>query len=152
MDVNKLKGLTIGDLVSRAQALGEQLEPDNPEFADNLALSLVKGLVNGLDDMSPIVSLFGEDDAISNALFPETSEPITVTKTTTSVGGLPGDMTPEEGEMLTDTATGINPDDGETVEQDDLINDLLNSDDDTDAILARHGYDVSSSKEDPGTD
>ena len=85
MDLGKLKGLTVGDLVTRAQALAEKLAPTDPDFANDLALSLVKGLVNGNEDLSSIVSLFGSDDDISGGLFPE--EPVTVTKTTTSVGG-----------------------------------------------------------------
>lgn len=85
MDVGKLKGLSVGDLVTRAQALAEKLAPTDPDFANDLALSLVKGLVNGNEDLSSIVSLFGSDDDISGGLFPE--EPVTVTKTTTSVGG-----------------------------------------------------------------
>ena len=85
MDVGKLKGLSVGDLVTRAQALAEKLAPTDPDFANDLALSLVKGLVNGNEDLSSIVSLFGNDDDISGGLFPE--EPVTVTKTTTSVGG-----------------------------------------------------------------
>ena len=85
MDVGKLKGLSVGDLVARAQALAEKLAPTDPDFANDLALSLVKGLVNGNEDLSSIVSLFGNDDDISGGLFPE--EPVTVTKTTTSVGG-----------------------------------------------------------------
>ena len=101
MDIGKLKGLTIGDLTARAQALAEKLAPTDPDFANDLALSLVKGVISGNDDLSSIVSLFGEDADISGGLFPE--EPVTVTKTTTSVGGLPpadiGD-TPEEKAML----------------------------------------------------
>lgn len=85
MDVGKLKGLSVGDLVTRAQALAEKLAPTDPDFANDLALSLVKGLVNGNEDLGSIVSLFGSDDDISGGLFPE--EPVTVTKTTTSVGG-----------------------------------------------------------------
>ena len=122
MDVGKLKGLSVGDLVTRAQALAEKLAPTDPDFANDLALSLVKGLVNGNEDLSSIVSLFGNDDDISGGLFPE--EPVTVTKTTTSVGGnvdpdeaakaiqdaggepaasdteLAGDTTPEEDALL----------------------------------------------------
>lgn len=85
MDVGKLKGLSVGDLVTRAQALAEKLAPTDPDFANDLALSLVKGLVNGNEDLSSIVSLFGSDNDISGGLFSE--EPVTVTKTTTSVGG-----------------------------------------------------------------
>lgn len=122
MDASKLKSLSVGDLVTRAQALAEKLAPTDPDFANDLALSLVKGLVNGNEDLSSIVSLFGNDDDISGGLFPE--EPVTVTKTTTSVGGnidpdeaakaiqdaggepaasdteLAGETTPEEDAML----------------------------------------------------
>lgn len=101
MDVGKLKGLSVGDLVTRAQALAEKLAPTDPDFANDLALSLVKGLVNGNEDLSSIVSLFGNDDDISGGLFPE--EPVTVTKTTTSVGG---DVDPEEAAQAIQDAGG----------------------------------------------
>ena len=108
MDVGKLKGLSVGDLVTRAQALAEKLAPTDPDFANDLALSLVKGLVNGNEDLSSIVSLFGSDDDISGGLFPE--EPVTVTKTTTSVGG---DIDPEEAAKAIENAGG-NPEASDT--------------------------------------
>ena len=101
MDLGKLKGLTVGDLVARAQALGEKLAPTDPDFANDLALSLVKGLASGNEDLSNIVSLFGSDDDISGGLFPE--EPVTVTKTTTSVGG---NVDPEEAAQAIENAGG----------------------------------------------
>ena len=101
MDIGKLKGLSVGDLVTRAQALAEKLAPTDPDFANDLALSLVKGLVNGNEDLSSIVSLFGNDDDISGGLFPE--EPITVTKTTTSVGG---NVDPDEAAKAIQNAGG----------------------------------------------
>ena len=52
MDIGKLKGLTIGDLTARAQALAEKLAPTDPDFANDLALSLVKGVISGNDDLS----------------------------------------------------------------------------------------------------
>lgn len=108
MDVGKLKGLSVGDLVTRAQALAEKLAPTDPDFANDLALSLVKGLVNGNEDLSSIVSLFGNDDDISGGLFPE--EPVTVTKTTTSVGG---NVDPEEAAKAIENAGG-NPEASDT--------------------------------------
>lgn len=108
MDVGKLKGLSVGDLVTRAQALAEKLAPTDPDFANDLALSLVKGLVNGNEDLSSIVSLFGSDDDISGGLFPE--EPVTVTKTTTSVGG---DIDPEEAAKAIENVGG-NPEASDT--------------------------------------
>lgn len=108
MDVGKLKGLSVGDLVTRAQALAEKLAPTDPDFANDLALSLVKGLVNGNEDLSSIVSLFGSDDDISGGLFPE--EPVTVTKTITSVGG---DIGPEEAAKAIENAGG-NPEASDT--------------------------------------
>ena len=124
MDVGKLKGLTIGDLVARAQALGEKLEPDNPDFADNLALSLVKSVVHGTEDLGPIIDLFGSDDDISRGLFPD--DAVSVTETSVSLPkdteinreGIAGDMTPEEEQML-DQA--INP------EEDDVFAQILNA-------------------------
>ena len=124
MDVGKLKGLTIGDLVARAQALGEKLEPDNPDFADNLALSLVKSVVHGTEDLGPIIDLFGSDDDISGGLFPD--DAVSVTETSVSLpkdteinrDGIAGDMTPEEEQML-DQA--INP------EEDDVFAQILNA-------------------------
>lgn len=108
MDVGKLKGLSVGDLVTRAQALAEKLAPTDPDFANDLALSLVKGLVNGNEDLSSIVSLFGSDDDISGGLFPE--EPVTVTKTTTSVGG---NIDPDEAAKAIENAGG-NPEASDT--------------------------------------
>lgn len=131
MDIGKLKGLSIGDLTERAQALAEKLAPTDPDFASDLALSLVKGVLSGNEDLSGIVGLFGEDADISGGLFPE--EPVTVTKTTTSVGGLPpedlGD-TPEEKSMVDDA--------------EQLMNEILNAKDDAevDAILAKNGLDT----------
>jgi len=85
MDASKLKGLTIGDFVTRAHEIAEKLAPTDPEFANDLAMSLIKGLVNGDEDLSSMISWANAEDDISNGLFPE--EPVTVTKTTTSVGG-----------------------------------------------------------------
>lgn len=150
MDANKLRGLSIGDFITRAQTLGEKLEPDNPDFVDSFVKAIVGAAVNGDQDvLNTIAGYFGNDDDISSALFPETSEPITVTKTTTSVGGLPGDMTPEEDEMLADAAKGINPDKDADLDADpgitSLMDEIINSDEDTDSILAKHGFDVASS-------
>ena len=131
MDIGKLKGLSIGDLTTRAQSLAERLAPTDPDFASDLALALVKGVMSGNEDLSDIVGLFGEDTDISGGLFPE--EPVTVTKTTTSVGGLPpadlGD-TPEEQAMIDNS--------------EQLMNDILNAKDDSeiDAILAKNGLDT----------
>ena len=129
MDIGKLKGLTIGDLTARAQALAEKLAPTDPDFANDLALSLVKGVISGNEDLSSIVSLFGEDADISGGLFPE--EPVTVTKTTTSVGGLPpadiGD-TPEEKAMLDN--------EGDSDKLFDLFTNPDTSDADIDKVLA----------------
>lgn len=105
MDINKFKGLTIGQLAERAQALADKLEPTNPDFANDLALSLLKGIISGNEDLTDIISLFGSDEDISNGLFPVDTEPVTVTKTTTSVGGIsPEDLTgtPEEQSQLDD--------------------------------------------------
>lgn len=131
MDIGKLKGLSIGDLTERAQALAEKLAPTDPDFASDLALSLVKGVLSGNEDLSGIVGLFGEDADISGGLFPE--EPVTVTKTTTSVGGLPPEdlgNTPEEKSMVDDA--------------EQLMNEILNAKDDAevDAILAKNGIDT----------
>ena len=131
MDIGKLKGLSIGDLTARAQSLAEKLAPTDPDFASDLALALVKGVMSGNEDLSDIVGWFGEDADISGGLFPE--EPVTVTKTTTSVGGLPpadlGD-TPEEQAMIDNS--------------EQLMNDILNAKDDSeiDAILAKNGLDT----------
>ena len=131
MDIGKLKGLSIGDLTARAQSLAEKLAPTDPDFASDLALALVKGVMSGKEDLSDIVGWFGEDADISGGLFPE--EPVTVTKTTTSVGGLPpadlGD-TPEEQAMIDNS--------------EQLMNDILNAKDDSeiDAILAKNGLDT----------
>ena len=131
MDIEKLKGLSIGDLTARAQSLAEKLAPTDPDFASDLALALVKGVMSGNEDLSDIVGWFGKDADISGGLFPE--EPVTVTKTTTSVGGLPpadlGD-TPEEQAMIDNS--------------EQLMNDILNAKDDSeiDAILAKNGLDT----------
>lgn len=130
MDVGKLKGLTIGDLVARAQALGEKMEPDNPDFADNLALSLVKSIVHGTEDLSPIIGLFGDDSEISSALFPEDNT-VSVTETSVSLPKdtkLTGETTPEEEQMLDEA---VNP------EEDDVFAKLLsaNTDEEIQAAL-----------------
>lgn len=141
MDIGKLKGLSIGDLTARAQALAEKLAPTDPDFASDLALALVKGVMSSNDDLSGIVGLFGEDADISGGLFPE--EPVTVTKTTTSVGGLPsadlGD-TPEEQAMVDNS--------------EQLMNDILNAKDDSeiDAILAKNGLDTGNRPNQPPAD
>ena len=138
MDIGKLKGLSIGDLTARAQSLAEKLAPTDPDFASDLALALVKGVMSGNEDLSGIVGLFGEDADISGRLFPE--EPVTVTKTTTSVGGLPpadlGD-TPEEQAMIDNS--------------EQLMNDILNAKDDSeiDAILAKNGLDTGNKPNQP---
>ena len=119
MDVGKLKGLTIGDLVARAQALGEKLEPDNPDFADNLALSLVKSVVHGTKDLGPIIDLFGSDDDISGGLFPD--DAVSVTETSVSLPKdteLSGETSPEEEQMLDET---VNP------KEDDVFAQILNA-------------------------
>ena len=141
MNIGKLKGLSIGDLTARAQSLAEKLAPTDPDFASDLALALVKGVMSGNEDLSDIVGLFGEDADISGGLFPE--EPVTVTKTTTSVGGLPpADLggTPEEQVMI------------DNAEQ--LMNDILNAKDDSeiDAILAKNGLDTGNEPNQPPAD
>ena len=141
MDIGKLKGLSIGDLTARAQSLAEKLVPTDPDFASDLALALVKGVMSGNEDLSGIVGLFGEDADISGGLFPE--EPVTVTKTTTSVGGLPpADLggTPEEQAMIDNS--------------EQLMNDILNAKDDSeiDAILAKNGLDTGNEPNQPPTD
>ena len=141
MDIGKLKGLSIGDLTARAQSLAEKLAPTDPDFASDLALALVKGVMSGNEDLSGIVGLFGEDADISGGLFPE--EPITVTKTTTSVGGLPpADLggTPEEQAMIDNS--------------EQLMNDILNAKDDSeiDAILAKNGLDTGNEPNQPPAD
>ena len=141
MDIGKLKSLSIGDLTARAQSLAEKLAPTDPDFASDLALALVKGVMSGNEDLSDIVSWFGEDADISGGLFPE--EPVTVTKTTTSVGGLPpadpGD-TPEEQAMIDNS--------------EQLMNDILNAKDDPeiDAILAKNGLDTGNEPNQPPAD
>ena len=141
MDIGKLKGLSIGDLTARAQSLAEKLAPTDPDFASDLALALVKGVMSGNEDLSGIVGLFGEDADISGGLFPE--EPVTVTKTTASVGGLPpADLggTPEEQVMIDNS--------------EQLMNDILNAKDDSeiDAILAKNGLDTGNEPNQPPTD
>ena len=141
MDIGKLKGLSIGDLTARAQSLAEKLAPTDPDFASDLALALVKGVMSGNEDLSGIVGLFGEDADISGGLFPE--EPVTVTKTTTSVGGLPpADLggTPEEQVMIDNS--------------EQLMNDILNAKDDSeiDVILAKNGLDTGNEPNQPPTD
>ena len=141
MDIGKLKGLSIGDLTARAQSLAEKLAPTDPDFASDLALALVKGVMSGNEDLSGIVGLFGEDADISGGLFPE--EPVTVTKTTTSVGGLPpADLggTPEEQAMIDNS--------------EQLMNDILNAKDDSeiDAILAKNGLDTGNEPNQPPAD
>lgn len=134
MDLGKLKGLTVGDLVTRAQALAEKLAPTDPDFANDLALSLVKGLVNGNEDLSSIVSLFGSDDDISGGLFPE--EPVTVTKTTTSVGG---NVDPDEAAKAIQDAGGepaASEEDDASAYMDALMN---GSDEDIQAAAAKLG-------------
>ena len=141
MDIGKLKGLSIGDFTARAQSLAEKLAPTDPDFASDLALALVKGVMSGNEDLSGIVGLFGEDADISGGLFPE--EPVTVTKTTTSVGGLPpADLggTPEEQAMIDNS--------------EQLMNDILNAKDDSeiDAILAKNGLDTGNEPNQPPAD
>ena len=141
MDIGKLKGLSIGDLAARAQSLAEKLAPTDSDYASDLALALVKGVMSGNEDLSDIVGWFGEDADISGGLFPE--EPVTVTKTTTSVGGLPpadlGD-TPEEQAMIDNS--------------EQLMNDILNAKDDSeiDAILAKNGLDTGNEPNQPPAD
>ena len=141
MDIGKLKGLSIGDFTARAQSLAEKLAPTDPDFASDLALALVKGVMSGNEDLSDIVGWFGEDADISGGFFPE--EPVTVTKTTTSVGGLPpadlGD-TPEEQAMIDNS--------------EQLMNDILNAKDDSeiDAILVKNGLDTGNEPNQPPAD
>ena len=141
MDIGKLKGLSIGDLTARAQSLAEKLAPTDSDFASDLALALVKGVMSGNEDLSDIVGWFGEDADISGGLFPE--KPVTVTKTTTSVGGLPpadlGD-TPEERAMIDNS--------------EQLMNDILNAKDDSeiDAILVKNGLDTGNEPNQPPAD
>ena len=141
MDIGKLKGLSIGDLTARAQSLAEKLAPTDSDYASDLALALVKGVMSGNEDLSDIVGWFGEDADISGGLFPE--EPVTVTKTTTSVGGLPpadlGD-TPEEQAMIDNS--------------EQLMNDILNAKDNSeiDAILAKNGLDTGNEPNQPPAD
>lgn len=152
MDVGKLKSLSVGDLVARAQALAEKLAPTDPDFANDLALSLVKGLVNGNEDLSSIVSLFGSDDDISGGLFPE--EPVTVTKTTTSVGG---NIDPDEAAKAIQNAGGepaasdTELAGGTTPEEDDAsayMEALMNgSDEDIQAAAAKLGIEPELSTE-----
>ena len=97
--------------------------------------------MSGNEDLSDIVGWLGEDADISGGLFPE--EPVTVTKTTTSVGGLPpadlGD-TPEEQAMIDNS--------------EQLMNDILNAKDDSeiDAILAKNGLDTGNEPNQPPAD
>ena len=123
MDIDKLKGLTIGDLVTRAQALGERLEPDNPDFADSLALSLVKSIVHGFkeDDLRQVTDLFGNYDDIAGGLFPDDDNTVSVTETSVSLPKsteLAGETTPEEDSMLDET---VNP------KEDDILSQILNA-------------------------
>ena len=141
MDIGKLKSLSIGDLTARAQSLAEKLAPTDSDFASDLALALVKGVMSGNEDLSDIVGWFGEDADISGGLFPE--EPVTVTKTTTSVGGLPpADLggTPEKQAMIDNS--------------EQLMNDILNAKDDPeiDAILAKNGLDTGNESNQPPAD
>ena len=138
MDIGKLKGLSIGDLTARAQSLAEKLAPTDSGFASDLALALVNGVMSGNEDLSDIVGLFGEDADISGGLFPE--EPVTVTKTTTSVGGLPPANlggTPEKQVMIDNS--------------EQLMNDILNAKDnpEIDAILAKNGLDTGNEPNQP---
>lgn len=124
MDADKLRGITVGSLITKAQDLAEQMAPDEPDYAEELALALVKSLI-GDGDLNQTVGLFGDDKAISDGLF-GAEEPVTVTQTTTSVGGLPEGDTPEE-----------------SPEEQELMNRIQNatSEEELDQILAENGYD-----------
>lgn len=124
MDADKLRGITVGSLITKAQELAEQMAPDEPDYAEELALALVKSLI-GDGDLNQTVGLFGDDKAISDGLF-GAEEPVTVTQTTTSVGGLPEGDTPEE-----------------SPEEQELMNRIQNatSEEELDQILAENGYD-----------
>lgn len=124
MDADKLRGITVGSLITKAQDLAEQMAPDEPDYAEELALALVKSLI-GDGDLNQTVGYFGDDKAISDGLF-GAEEPVTVTQTTTSVGGLPEGDTPEE-----------------SPEEQELMNRIQNatSEEELDQILAENGYD-----------
>jgi hypothetical protein len=141
MDIDKLKGLSIGDYVERANQLAELFGKDDPEYAESLALALLKNLFH--PEMKDIVQLFGNDDDISNGFFPSdtsadtstetdtsTEEPVTVTKTTTSVGGLP----PDFGATSEEAAAGA------VDENPSLIEEILQTpDDQLESFLAEKG-------------
>ena len=93
-----------------AKELASKFSPDDPTFAKDLMAILINA---AFGDEIDFKSLFGEDGAseITKAFGLGDNEPLTVTKTTTSVGGLPGDMgaAPEEAEAIANNMLGEEP-------------------------------------------
>lgn len=130
-----------------AKELADKFSPDDPTFAKDLLGILINAAYGDEIDFS---TLFGKDgaDEITKA-FGLGDDPVTVTKTTTSVGGLPADMgdTPEEAEAIANNMLGEKPIDlKETDERTNFADALASaeSDEEVRELCAKYGINLDS--------
>lgn len=128
-----------------AKELADKFSPDDPTFAKDLLGILINAAYGDEIDFS---TLFGKDgaDEITKA-FGLGDDPVTVTKTTTSVGGLPGDIgaTPEEAEAIANNMLGEKPIDlKETDERTNFADALVSaeSDEAVRELCAKYGINI----------
>ena len=129
-----------------AKELADKYSPDDPTFAKDLLGILINAAYGdkidfdnlfGADGAADIVKTFGIGD----------EDPVTVTKTTTSVGGLPADMgaTPEEAEALANNMLGEKPIDlKETDERTNFADSLASAstDEEVRELCAKYGINI----------
>lgn len=100
MDFDAVSKIPLGDLIGRAINVQDEFSPSDSDFAIKLASAIAEAVRRGKDNFEPnikeILSLFSggslTPETIEQRLFPvaeATEEPVTVTKTTTSVGNTP---------------------------------------------------------------
>lgn len=130
-----------------AKELADKYSPDDPTFAKDLLGILINAAYGDEIDFD---SLFGKDgaDDITKA-FGLGDDPVTVTKTTTSVGGLPADIgaTPEEAEAVANNMLGESPVDlKETDERTNFADALVSADSDEEVreLCAKYGINLDS--------
>jgi hypothetical protein len=96
MDFDALSKMSLGDLLGRANDIQDKYNPSDSDYALKLAVALADAMHRGKEgfeqNAKEILSLFSGGDLtpelIEQGFFP-TEEPVTVTKTTTSVGNTP---------------------------------------------------------------
>lgn len=126
-----------------AKELADKYSPDDPTFAKDLLGILINAAYGDEIDFN---NLFGADGAadIVKAFGIGDEDPVTVTKTTTSVGGLPPDMgsTPEEAEAIANNMLGEKPIDlKETDERTNFADSLASAstDEEVRELCAKYG-------------